>query len=724
MKRKKFVLMFMLLLVIFMTGCQKKTYLVTFVDYDDTILVEVEVEEGKSVSAPTDLFREGYTFTGWDESLDNITQTSIIKATYQINVFTVDFYDYDNTLLKSQGVNYQGSATAPTNPTRTGYEFTGWSVDFTNITANLTVNAVYELNEYTIIFKDFDGTTLKEQTVSYGQSATAPEVPEREGYSFLEWSEDFSVITDNLTIDAMYEIYTCVVSFVDEDDAVLKIETVSYLESATAPVDPQKPGYIFSGWDKDYTSITSTLQVKATYTPIEYSLIYHANNSESVLSSTQWTTKEIFVADFYTDYFTWLQNHVEDIPELSLSGSTYSLTKNGATATWSDVTSLKTIDKYVFEKTLSNYIYAPIVRPSSDDQPVVPVVNNGYFLNSEPYRSKFIELDGYFLKALITSYSGYDRSYTPTSAGKIQIFFRFQQWVQGTTITGFTYFDQFSRYDVTTFGNVTLPENRTFTVEDTTALPNPTYSGVDFLGWYTHPNGKGAPVTSVEGISESIDLYAFWDTDAANNTLRYYDLDGSLLKMETIATGVTPTPPTISPKEGYVFTGWDKSLTSVVTNLSLTAVYSKIAYTLTYDDNEATLDIPVPEALTYYADENLTLEHITYDGYYFLGWYLNSACTTSITQTTTGNIRVYAKWVKVPASGETVGDGTLIAVIDDATIQVGLSANVYGSTTTGYIPCSELTYSSSDETIATVSPEGFVIGKSDGTITILIARGA
>lgn len=61
--------------------------------------------------------------------------------------YTVTFKDWDGTTLKTQTVNYGSAATAPPNPSRTGYTFTGWDKSFSSITADLVVNAVYEKTE-------------------------------------------------------------------------------------------------------------------------------------------------------------------------------------------------------------------------------------------------------------------------------------------------------------------------------------------------------------------------------------------------------------------------------------------------------------------------------------------------------------------------------------------------------------------------------------------------
>ncbi len=179
-------------------------YTVTFKDWDGTVLKTETVVEGNAATAPANPTRTGYTFTGWDVDFSNVTSDLIVTAQYTINTYTVRFLDWDGTVLKTQTVNYGGNATAPANPTRTGYTFTGWDKAFTNVQANLDVNAQYTINTYTVTFVDWDGTVLKTETVNYGGAATAPADPTRDGYTFTGWDVAFNNITANLTVTAQY----------------------------------------------------------------------------------------------------------------------------------------------------------------------------------------------------------------------------------------------------------------------------------------------------------------------------------------------------------------------------------------------------------------------------------------------------------------------------------------------------------------------------------------
>lgn len=84
-------------------------------------------------------------------------------------------------MIDTQSVAYGSAAKAPAVPTRTGYTFTEWDKDFSNITEGITVKALFTINSYTVTFVDWDNREIDTQTVTHGSAATAPESPTREG---------------------------------------------------------------------------------------------------------------------------------------------------------------------------------------------------------------------------------------------------------------------------------------------------------------------------------------------------------------------------------------------------------------------------------------------------------------------------------------------------------------------------------------------------------------
>lgn len=87
----------------------------------------------------------------------------------------------------------------------TGYNSRSFS--YTLSIYDIKIDVTYELPKatYTVTFVDWNGTTLKTQTVEEGSNATPPSNPTRTGYTFIGWSESYTNVTSNLTIMAQYE---------------------------------------------------------------------------------------------------------------------------------------------------------------------------------------------------------------------------------------------------------------------------------------------------------------------------------------------------------------------------------------------------------------------------------------------------------------------------------------------------------------------------------------
>ena len=126
------------------------------------------------------------------------TQETTLYATYSVNTYTVTFKDWDGSTLKTQTVNYQSNATPPANPTRTGYVFNTWSGTYTNVTSNQTITATYVQQSYKVEFRDINGDLIDTQYIYHGLSATAPENPTRTGYTFTGWDGSYSNIHKKL----------------------------------------------------------------------------------------------------------------------------------------------------------------------------------------------------------------------------------------------------------------------------------------------------------------------------------------------------------------------------------------------------------------------------------------------------------------------------------------------------------------------------------------------
>lgn len=182
---------------------------------------------------------------------------------------TVTFYDFDGNEVKTELVPNGESVTPPTLKSIIGHSFKGWTEELSNVTSDLEVHPIYEANTYNIVFKDFYYSIIKTEIVAYGNSATAPEPPKLKGYHFVKWDKDFSKITGDLEVKAIYEPHTseCIMTviFKDFEGNILETKEVNYGNSVESPTAPEVEGYVFLKWDTDLTEVLDDIEVKPIY---------------------------------------------------------------------------------------------------------------------------------------------------------------------------------------------------------------------------------------------------------------------------------------------------------------------------------------------------------------------------------------------------------------------------------------------------------------------------
>ena len=188
----------------------KPEYKVVFVD-GDTVLSEQTVKEGDSAKAPENLYKEGYTFVGWDTGLSNVHDDLTITANYMQNQYSVIFVDWNNNDIAIKMFGHGDVIQAPEPAEIEGHHFVEWKdiIDGqTVVTENMVVMADYEPSQYTVKFMNLDNTVIKEETITYGETVEIPEeIPEKEGMIFTGWSNSIGLfsVSEDLTLYPLFE---------------------------------------------------------------------------------------------------------------------------------------------------------------------------------------------------------------------------------------------------------------------------------------------------------------------------------------------------------------------------------------------------------------------------------------------------------------------------------------------------------------------------------------
>ncbi len=272
-------------------------------------------------SAPT---RTGYVFAGWEVSGEGHNWNSSYDAgaalegrygnvTLTAKWTTVDYtitYELDGGALAGnppRGYKITDTITLPTNPSKTGYNFNGWTIlpgdhnwdtaydtennKVSNAYGNVTLVAKWTPKTYKVTWVDYDGTVLEtDDAVEYN---TMPEFngaqPTREAtvqytYEFKGWTPEISVVTGNATYTAEYtpieKTFTVKFHYTTADgEKTATIENVPYNASVTSLIpDEYRMGYLASadGFTHSHyvpsmnlgtvQNVTSDIEFTATYT--------------------------------------------------------------------------------------------------------------------------------------------------------------------------------------------------------------------------------------------------------------------------------------------------------------------------------------------------------------------------------------------------------------------------------------------------------------------------
>lgn len=203
--------------------------------------------------------------------------------------YTVTWKNYDGTVLEvdeelSAGTvpTYDGLEPTKAQNAEFNYIFDGWSPAVSEVSADVEYVAKFkeETRKYTVTWKNYDGTVLKEEELLYGTTpdytgATPTKADTVEHtYTFDSWSPAVASVTENTTYTASFkeEKRKYNVTWKNDDGSVIRTDQVAYGDvpnfGETVPTRENTPqyAYTFASWTPNIVAVTGDVEYQATYT--------------------------------------------------------------------------------------------------------------------------------------------------------------------------------------------------------------------------------------------------------------------------------------------------------------------------------------------------------------------------------------------------------------------------------------------------------------------------
>jgi len=506
--------------------------------------------------------------------------------------------------------------------TKTGYTFLGWSLsskgeaiykdesvidkDIIEPNKKNVLYAIWGINNYSIVFNDYDDSLIEEKKLNYGEKITSPENPIRKGYTFLGWDTEYSKVEKDLIIKAQYGVDQYKIDY-ELDGGILKnIINIYDIESETILIQqPEKTGYTFIGWNTlEESELILDYEIKKGNTG-DITLIanYQANKYEIEFDSRGGLPIENKVVIF--------NSPIGLLPSTEKIGYTF--------LGWEDSESKKYSDNFIYEFPENTKLYAiwdinkynisyNLNGGKLDNQ-----IKN-YSVESETFTLPNPTKDGY-------TFLGWT---TPTNTEPVKNYIISKGTIGDLElIANYVPNSYYIKYNSN--GAEGTMNQEKITYDTTKNLTKNTFikEGYDFVGWAISEEGN-ALYQDEQEISnltsennKIINLYAQWKIKTF--TVDYYDWENYLLDSELVDYGGTINPPAEPNRDGYTFKGWYPTNDIIKSNSQYFTQYEINKYMITYDLNMQNANDINNINFTIESDD-IILVAPSRTGYTFLGW--------------------------------------------------------------------------------------------------------
>lgn len=562
-------------------------YTVTFKGWNDRVISTATYHYGDTVDVPCLAYdREPddtyeYIPTGWDSEVSttctgDATYTQTYTATYREYPIIFYYWGIIKTTTYHYGDDLSTIVALPADyaDEMFTYHFTEWVLS-ESLTAEYDCptyvpDSIDTYIDYTITFKDWDGTIISSETYHYYDTVTEP-VPTRAAdntytYTFSGWDREVSLVLRDATYTAQYTAtyidYT--VTFQDWDGTVISSKTYHYGDTFEVPDGPTRDSdawfiYTFKNWGHPSDTVTCDTVYTAQY------------STEYVLYDYTWFDWDGTVIKEMHD-LTFLDHPIRPADPTRAADNTYTY----EFAEWQPALGESNTDRTYTARYTATYIdYTVIFKDWDATELSSSTYHYGdtIVIPASPTRAA----DNTYTYA----FSGWDDALSDTCNGDAV-------YTAQYTATYIDYTITFKDWDDTTLLSSTYHYGDTITLPITPTRPSTLEDTYTFVGW--SPNVTGV----VFGDATYVAQYA---ANAIEYAVKFLDWDGSILSSEVYHYGdavILPTTPTRMSDSVYTysFSEWTPAVAATVTSGAVyVAQYTPtyIDYTITFKDWDDTV---------------------------------------------------------------------------------------------------------------------------------------
>ena len=457
-----------------------------------------------------------------------------------------------------------------------------------------------------ITFDPGNGASPTTVTLTAGEVLTAPQDPVREGYTFLGWflggeKYTFGSVSENMTLEARWEINTYRVSFDTAGGTSAAPETVTHGETVAAPGGVTREGYHLVGWylgDGKYdfsTPVTGDLTLVARWEINTYRISFDTAGGTAVSPETVTHGETVAAPEGVTregyDFLGWYVGNAEYDFTTPVTGDIT------ITAKWQ----IKTFTVRFVKADGTTLTTETVEWGKSATAPEPPAAEEGFL---------FFGWDKAFdcVKSDLTVTAVYTSKLTVTFVDETGETLALRYVAKGKTVT---------------------------------APDDITREGYHLLGWYVGETAYDFSAT----VEEHLTLTAKWKIN--RYTVTFDPAGGDARDPQTVEHGRTATKPEDPTRAYYRFGGWllngeayDFS-TPVTESITLRANWIVINYRVVFDSNGGTT---VPDVLNNAGKPVEKPANPTKTGFRFGGWLTEEGTLWDFATIITGDVKLTAQW--------------------------------------------------------------------------------